>query len=64
MWQTTEKIQQNCGGQNNAINDRVIYNQNICSPFGAKNSNFCYKGVLLELIISLDITDENRKNVF
>ena len=26
-----QKIQQNCRGQNNAINDRVNYNQNICS---------------------------------
>ena len=28
-----QKIQQKCGGQNNAINDRVNYNQNICSVY-------------------------------
>ena len=32
-----QKIQQNCRGQNNAINDRVNYNQYICSVPIAKS---------------------------
>ena len=30
-------MQQKCGGQNNAINDRVNYNQNICSVVPDQN---------------------------
>ena len=40
-----QKIQQKCGGQNNAINDRVNYNQNICSVTKAglrRQDFFCH----------------------